>query len=233
MRYCVAFLFVSISLPIFSMAPRVNLNKAIDRVITRYGLPQEPKLQSYFKKANVSYPPKEIALLAFKKERNIELWAKGKSSNWNYIHAYPLTAYSGKLGPKLKENDLQIPEGIYHLTAFNPYSAYHLSMMINYPNEFDKTKAQKDGRNKLGDNIFLHGKDTSVGCLAIGNKAIDQLFLLTRRVGLKKVKVVIAPNDLRKSKPATNQSGQPKWLPDLYKTIKIALKDFHSKTNRA
>ncbi len=212
--------------PVFGMSSHVDTSKAIDHAIMRYGIQKEPHLKSYFSKSDVAYPPKEIALLAFKKEQHIQLWAKDHRQDWHYIHTYPLTAFSGQLGPKLKEHDKQIPEGIYRLTNFNPYSAMHLSMMINYPNEFDRQQASRDGRSKLGGNIFLHGKDLSVGCLAVGDRAIDELFLLARRVGLNHVQVIIAPNDLRKGKPATNQTTQPRWLPELYHRISKALNHF-------
>lgn len=210
----------------FSMAPKINWDKAIDKAINRYGLQMEPHLIAQFRKAGVKYPPRDVALLAFKKERNIQLWAKNESGPWHYVSNYPLTAFSGRLGPKLKENDLQIPEGIYRLTTFNPFSSMHLSMMINYPNQFDRLQAIKDGRRQLGGNIFLHGKSLSVGCLAIGDKAIDELFLLARRVGLNHVRIIIAPNDLRREKPATVSFAQPRWLPELYKEISTALKGF-------
>lgn len=227
MRYLIFVLLLIQQLPIYAMAPKVQLSKAIDHAVTRYGIPVEPQLKSYFTQAGVQYPPKKITLLAFKKERNIQLWARSDDeSRWQYIHTYPLTAFSGRLGPKLKEHDLQIPEGIYQLTSFNPYSAHHLSMMINYPNGFDRLKASIDGRKKLGGNIFLHGKASSVGCLAVGNKAIDQLFVLVRRVGLNNVKVIIAPNDMRLEKPATGNFAQPHWLPELYRNITSALKEF-------
>lgn len=154
------------------------------------------------------------------------MWAKNENQSWRYIHKYPLTAFSGRLGPKLKERDGQIPEGIYRLTTFNPFSSWHLSMMINYPNSFDRMQASRDGRRRLGNNIFLHGKSVSVGCLAVGDRAIDQLFLLARRVGLSHIKVIIAPNDLRKEKPATSTFAQPRWLPDLYRQITSALSPF-------
>ncbi|WP_131783002.1 L,D-transpeptidase family protein [Legionella gresilensis] len=210
------------------MAPKVNWDKAIDNAIIRYGLRTEPEMIRFFDKAQVSYPPKEIALLAFKKERKIELWAKNDNQAWHFIHQYPLTAFSGRLGPKLKERDGQIPEGMYRLVTFNPFSNMHLSMMIDYPNHFDRLQASKDGRYNLGNNIFLHGKSFSVGCLAVGDWAIDQLFLLTRRVGLNHVKLIIAPNDLRIGKPATENFAQPRWLPELYKQINTALNEFPS-----
>jgi L,D-transpeptidase catalytic domain len=209
-----------------AMAPKRDWNQAIDHAVMRYGLRTEPELKRYFKAAKVSYPPKQLAFLAFKKEQIIELWAKDHQNKWSFIHKYPLTATSGQLGPKLKENDRQIPEGIYRLTMFNPYSAMHLSMQINYPNQFDRLHAFKDGRTRLGGDIFLHGKNLSVGCLAIGDHAIDQLFLLVRRVGLANTKVIIAPNDLRKNRPATNTLLQPKWVQELYHEIAMELHNF-------
>jgi hypothetical protein len=210
----------------FGMAPKLNWNKAVDQAITRYGLKTEPQLIQFFSKAHVAYPPKQVALLAFKKEQHIQLWARNDSHNWHYIHTYPLTAFSGRLGPKLKERDGQIPEGIYRLTTLNPFSSMHLSMMINYPNNFDRLQAIKDGRRDLGSNIFLHGKSLSVGCLAVGDKGIDQLFLLAHRVGLNHIQLIIAPNDLRRAKPATNIFAQPRWLPELYQQITTALNQF-------
>ncbi|KTC93662.1 Legionella secretion system protein A [Legionella drozanskii LLAP-1] len=226
MRSVISTILIFFLTPSFSMAPKLNWDKAVDHAIIKYGLRTEPELVRFFANANIAYPPREVALLAFKKERHVELWAKNENQNWRFIHTYPLTAFSGRLGPKLKERDGQIPEGIYRLTTFNPFSSMHLSMMINYPNNYDRLQAIKDGRRRLGNNIFLHGKSVSVGCLAVGDKAIDQLFLLTRRVGLNHVKIIIAPNDLRKGKPATSTFAQPRWLPDLYKQITTALNHF-------
>jgi hypothetical protein len=226
MRSLLLFISILCSSTLFSMAPKLNWEQAVDKAISKYGLRTEPELKRFFTQANVAYPPNEVTLLAFKQERKLELWAREDNHAWRYIHSYPLTAFSGRLGPKLKERDGQIPEGIYHLVNFNPFSSMHLSMMIDYPNNFDRLQAIKDGRNKLGNNIFLHGKSLSVGCLAIGDRAIDQLFLLTRRVGLRHVRVIIAPNDLRVGKPATSNFAQPRWLPELYKQISTALTQF-------
>ena len=220
-----------LSLDGYSMAPKLNWDQAIDRAIKRYGLRVEPQLKSFFAKAEVSYPPREIALLAFKSERKVELWAKNSEQKWKHIHNYPLTGFSGRLGPKLRENDKQIPEGVYRLVNFNPFSSMHLSMMINYPNNFDKQKGYQDGRSKLGNNIFIHGKDLSVGCLAIGDRAIDQLFVLAHRVGLGNIQVIISPNDLRQGKPSTSNFAQPRWLPELYKQIVDSLKPFNKPKN--
>lgn len=226
MRRYVILIIMFFSMQADAMAPKLNWENAIDKAVRRYGLRVEPQLMSYFSKAGVSYPPREVALLAFKSERRVELWAKNPNQKWQHIHNYPLTGFSGRLGPKLRVNDKQIPEGVYKLVNFNPFSSMHLSMMINYPNSFDKEKGYLDGRKDLGNNIFIHGKNLSVGCLAIGDLAIDQLFTLARRVGLSHIKIIIAPNDLRYKKPATSSFAQPRWLPELYQQISESLKPF-------
>jgi hypothetical protein len=226
MRRCFLFVLLINSICCHAMGPKLNWDTAVENAINRYGSPEEPKLINWFKHSGVAYPPRELALLAFKQERVLQLWARDENTSWHYIHAYPLTAFSGRLGPKLKEHDLQIPEGLYRLTSLNPFSSMHLSMMIDYPNGFDRLQASRDGRNHLGSNIFLHGKSLSVGCLAVGNKAIDQLFLLVHRVGLSHVRLIISPNDLRRGKPATPNFAQPRWLPDLYRQIEHALHQF-------
>ena len=232
MRTTVLLTFLFIHVQSFGMAQKLDWDKAVDNAVYRYGLRTEPELKRFFSTANVTYPPKDIALLAFKKEKHIELWAKDDNAkSWHFIHTYPLTAYSGHLGPKLKAGDRQIPEGVYQLTSFNPYSSMHLSIMVNYPNNFDRQHAAQDGRHQLGGDIFLHGKSLSVGCLAVGDYAIDQLFLLTRRVGLSHTKLIIAPNDLRKERPATLTLTQPSWINTLYQQITQALGEFHTKNH--
>lgn len=215
----------------YGMAPKINWEKAIDKAVEKYGQEAESQLKAYFSKAGIIYPGEEIALLAFKSEKIIELWAKDKEHAWTHVHNYPLTAFSGRPGPKLKENDKQIPEGIYQLVSFNPFSSMHLSLMINYPNSFDKAKAYQDRRKKLGNNIFIHGSHYSVGCLAVGNKAIEQLFTLARKVGLDHTQLIIAPTDLRYRK-AMNAAKQPRWLPELYAKIKVALKPFREQKTK-
>ncbi len=226
MKRLILAVLILLQSPGYGMGKKLDWNKAIDQAVSRYGIRYEPEIQNWFKQANVAYPPKEIALLAFKSEQKIHLWAKDDKNQWKDVHQFSLTAFSGKLGPKLQEHDMQIPEGIYQIKSFNPFSSFHLSLMVNYPNRFDKIKGIKDRRKKLGNNIFIHGSNLSAGCLAIGNKGIDQLFLLVRRTGLSNVKLIIAPNDMRCNKPKTPITGQPKWLPQLYAKINNALKPF-------
>ncbi len=210
----------------YAMGSNLNWDHAVNEAIVSYGLPIEPKLIKKFSKAGVHYPPDDIALLAFKQERHMQVWARNNHQTWRHVHTYPLTASSGHLGPKLREGDRQIPEGIYQITYLNPFSNMHLSMKINYPNAFDRQHASFERRRRLGNNIFIHGKTYSVGCLAVGDKAMDELFLLTHRVGLEHVQLIIAPNDLRRAKSIKTAFNKPRWLPTLYQNIRLALNQF-------
>ncbi|MEM7394767.1 MAG: hypothetical protein AAF492_20740, partial [Verrucomicrobiota bacterium] len=106
----------------------------------------------YVEKAGVDWPPKRVALLGFKFEQLLEVYADG-----HYLRAYPVLAASGAPGPKLKEGDQQVPEGIYAIDFLNPNSRYHLSMRVNSPNAFDRKMAEAEGRTGLGGDIMIHG----------------------------------------------------------------------------
>lgn len=199
---------------------------AMHEVRALYANPVDRRLQPYFKRANLAYPPKHIALLTFKKERRMELWARDQASPWRHVRNYSLTAMSGGPGPKLQENDRQIPEGIYHISTMNPFSAWHLSMKIDYPNQFDLMHALLDHRTRLGGDIFIHGSDKSIGCLAVGDVAIEELFLLVDRVGRGNAQVIIAPNDLRREPPLQVPYKNPTWVSQLDNRIASALQTF-------
>ncbi|MFA5794883.1 MAG: L,D-transpeptidase family protein [Candidatus Brocadiia bacterium] len=204
--------------------------------IAQVGDSARARLRPHFDKARVPYAPGRVSFLAFKQEKTLELWAEkglperpdvtsGRAGpRWIYIRTYPVLAASGKAGPKLREGDRQVPEGIYRVLGLNPNSAYHLSIKINYPNNFDQQKAAQDRRTDLGGDIFVHGKNVSIGCLAMGDEAIEELFTLLNDVGVNQVRVIIAPNDMRKM-PASLDLNIP-WLPELYGILSQELKDY-------
>jgi len=102
----------------------------------------------------------DLTILMFKRERRVELWASG----WREPRMYAMTEFSGQLGPKLKEGDGQIPEGVYAVEYLNPNSRFHLSLKVSYPNGFDRVRAKVDGRTELGGDIMIHGGAATVGC---------------------------------------------------------------------
>lgn len=190
----------------------------VQDVVQAYGKSVKGKLEHYFVKAKVAYPPREMTLIALKQEKKLELWARD-NGEFRFIRDYFIMAASGEPGPKLHQGDKQVPEGIYRITAMNPNSHYHLSMKLNYPNEFDVFHAEQEGRTNLGSDIFIHGKDASIGCLALGDAAIRELFVLTAQVGLGNVKVVIAPHDPRHYPLLADSETHPIWTSELYAMI--------------
>jgi L,D-transpeptidase catalytic domain len=206
--------------------------RTVADVVAKYGPAAQKKLEPYFQRAGVSYPPKHIAILVFKRENKLALWARSSADGpWKFIRHYPVLAASGHAGPKLRQGDYQVPEGVYRIEHLNPNSSYHLSMKVSYPNEFDRRMAARDRRTNLGGDIFIHGNRVSIGCVAVGDPAIEELFTLVARTGHSRVKVIIAPNDLRAGGAIVHEES-PAWAGQLYRTVAAALRDFLSGWSR-
>ncbi len=171
-------------------------------------------------KALVGSAGGSLRIFVFKNERKVEVSAPG----WGESRVYPMTSFSGKLGPKLREGDRQIPEGVYGIEYLNPNSAFYLSLKVSYPNASDQARAKADGRSDLGGVIMIHGKDATVGCVPIGDDAIEDVFYLVSAVGLENVGVVIAPYDMRKGRVAELEQSQLPWYPELCGEIADALR---------
>lgn len=197
--------------------------RTVEDVLQIYGAYATSKLKPYFDKTKVTYPPREVALIALKQEMKLELWARD-SGEFRFIRHYRIHAASGVSGPKLRQGDMQVPEGIYRIAELNPNSHFHLSMKLNYPNEFDLFHAWQEGRADPGSDIFIHGKAKSLGCLAMDDETIEELFILTEHVGAGNVKVVIAPHDPRTFPLEADIEGLPKWTPELYSRISREIK---------
>jgi hypothetical protein len=169
-----------------------------------------------------AYPPARATLLAIKDERRIELWAPDAAGRMRHVKSYPVLAASGGLGPKLREGDRQVPEGLYRVTALNPQSRFHLSLRLDYPNGFDLAQARRDGRTEPGSDIFIHGGAVSIGCLAMGDAAIEELFLLAHETGPEKLSVIIVPADFRR-RDFPPPPGSPAWTAELYAELRAAV----------
>ncbi len=164
-----------------------------------------------------------LKLIAFKAERSLEVIGIDLAGSHHLIKTFPFTGFSGNLGPKLREGDRQIPEGIYKIEGLNPNSAYHLSIKLNYPNDFDREMAALDGRENPGSDIFIHGKSGTVGCIPIGDEAIEELFLMVSKIGIKNVSIILAPHDFRKGLP-NPECKDIAWTSELYASIRAALR---------
>jgi len=170
--------------------------------------------------------PSAMCLLAIKSQRRLELWLADAQKNWHFIKDYPVLGQAGVLGPKLREGDRQVPEGIYGVAYLNPNSAYHLGLMLDYPNAFDRQKALADGRSGLGGEIAIHGSDRSAGCLAMGDEAIEEIFVLASKLERESISVIIAPYDLRVEEATLPQDPPVSWLQELYVLLQKRMQPF-------
>jgi murein L,D-transpeptidase YafK len=192
--------------------------------LDQYGEIARSRLRPTFKHAEVVYPPHELVLVGLKKEMSLQVYASD-GGRVRFIKSYPILASSGNLGPKLREGDGQIPEGIYRVTFLNPNSSYHLSMRLDYPNRFDCEMAKQDGRENLGGDIMIHGRDVSIGCVAVGDEAAEDLFVMAADTGIENIKVILCPCDFRKAKLDSSGLDLPKWSELLYNDITRELKN--------
>lgn len=191
--------------------------------LEQYGLSARTRLSPYFKRTVIEYPPKELVFVGLKEEKTLQIYAKAGTNGFQLIRTYPILAASGVTGPKLREGDRQVPEGIYGIELLNPNSSYHLSLRVNYPNAFDRAQAAKEQRTKLGGDIMIHGKDKSIGCLAMGDEAAEDLFVLAADTGIEKIMVILSPVDFRAGKTVPEVAKLPPWTPQLYQEIKTRL----------
>jgi hypothetical protein len=191
-------------------------------------IPAEARIAADFAARGIAYPPPAVTLIALKSEGRLELWAD-TAAGARFVRSYLVRAGSGVLGPKLREGDHQVPEGVYRIESLNPNSSYHLSMRLDYPNADDLARARGDGRSALGGDIMIHGDRVSDGCLPVGNPAIEELFALVSRVGVESVAVIVSPVDLRRvgtDAALARVSRRPAWLGERYVQIAAALRAF-------
>lgn len=168
-----------------------------------------------------------LVLIGLKEERVLEVWSTDGDGVHEKIRSYPFTAFSGEVGPKLREGDLQIPEGIYEIEYLNPQSSYHLSIKLDYPNAFDRAKGKEGEREFLGGEIFVHGRAVTIGCIPIGDEAIEDLFTIVAQVGKSEVSVIIAPRDFREGLE-TPEIESVEWEAELYEIVSEAMEPFVS-----
>jgi len=151
---------------------QANLNN-VDRVATArdsIGERLEKAVRDFGAK-----PGSAIFLRAFKQEKQMELWMK-KDSFFYLFKTYNICYVPGRPGPKRKQGDGQVPEGVYYIDRFNPESNFHLSLRVNYPNESDRILSDQE---KPGGEIYIHGNCVSVGCIPIEDANIEEVYLLS------------------------------------------------------
>jgi hypothetical protein len=198
--------------------------RTVADAVGEFGPRAEARFAPACRARGLPWPPARVRLLAFKEERRLEVWAAGEKGGFARIGAFPVLAASGGPGPKRQKGDLQVPEGFYRLTTLNPQSQFHLSIRIDYPNREDVANRVVEPEN-LGTDIYLHGGTRSVGCLAVGDPAIEELFALLAQVKDGHREIWIAPCDLRVAAPAA--ATKDAWVEDLYLRLAQRMKKEH------
>lgn len=150
------------------LAQKLPTSQRSERAITRNTVNLERELNE---KGLESGQP--IYLRIFKESKELEVWVK-KENRFELFKTYPICYFSGELGPKTKQGDNQSPEGFYFVnsTRFNPWSDFHLSFNLGYPNAYDRLKGY------TGDYLMIHGSCVSIGCYAMTDAVIEELYTL-------------------------------------------------------
>ncbi|MDR3458841.1 MAG: L,D-transpeptidase family protein [Verrucomicrobiae bacterium] len=198
-------------------------DKTVSQRLEQFGDAARARWKPYFTQAQSVYPPSRVKIVAVKDERQLQVYATDQNGSNRWIRSCSIRAASGYPGPKLKEGDGQVPEGIYPIESLNPNSLFHVSLRVGYPNEFDRARAAKEGRTDLGGDIMIHGGAVSIGCLAMGDEVAEDLFVLAADTGLTRLTLIITPVDFRKGKAPPKEAKLPVWSETLYSEIKSQL----------
>ncbi len=161
---------------------------------------REMEVQTKLGLAGIHTNAFDIYIRAFKKEGSLEVWARERrTAMYTLVETYPFCSNVGVAGPKRAQGDLQIPEGFYSLSKFNPESNYHLSLKVSYPNKSDSILSR---HSNLGGQIFIHGGCLTVGCIPITNYSIEELYImavLARNSGQLDIPIHIFPTRMNYS----------------------------------
>src|SRR6187549_2963465 len=69
---------------------RITGPRTVADVVARYGPAARKSFAPDFARAHVSYPPKQLALLVFKREKRVSVWARATANApWRFIRHYP------------------------------------------------------------------------------------------------------------------------------------------------
>ncbi len=236
-------LIIILTLLLIPLSMEAKEIKAVMKKIYSYEKTIKPNLEKMFLRKELSYPLSDLYIRIFKYESELEVWGKNKDSKeFTLIKTYKAhnlpyndidtskkeiiknvisipvkrEISEGEIGPKDRIGDSKVPEGYYLILYHNPWSSFHLSLALGYPNPADAVRGYtakritKKGKDKildwweknstivktecisgapsiwydksakpLGNQIFIHGSYVTIGCIPIGDKMIEEVFVLT------------------------------------------------------
>jgi murein L,D-transpeptidase YafK len=163
-----------------------------------------------------------IFVRIFKEESQLEIWKEKADGHYYLFKTYPICAWSGELGPKVKAGDKQAPEGFYTVTPgqMNPNSQFHLAFNVGFPNAYDKVNG------RTGSALMVHGDCRSAGCFAMTDALIEEIYALAReafKAGQSKFHVHAFP--FRMTEENMQRHRKSEWY-GFWKTLKVGYDDF-------
>jgi murein L,D-transpeptidase YafK len=168
-----------------------------------------------------------IFVRIFKEESELEVWKARDDGRFYHFKTYPICNWSGVVGPKTEYGDRQAPEGFYRVSAsqLNPNSQYYLAFNLGYPNAYDRAL------QRTGDALMVHGKCKSVGCYAMTDALMEEIYGLAREAlkgGQEAIEVHAFPFRMTADNMARYQSNPnyPFWRTlkqgyDFFETYRI------------
>jgi murein L,D-transpeptidase YafK len=153
-----------------------------------------------------------ILIRIYKEESTLEVWKQDRSGKFVLLNSYPICKFSGNLGPKLMQGDHQAPEGFYDITPdqMNPNSSEYLAFNTGFPNAFDRSLG------RTGSFLMVHGGCRSVGCYAMTDVAMEEIYGLVEEAfkgGQEKVQLQAFPFRMTAQNLASHASdpNTPFW----------------------
>ena len=121
-------------------------------------------------------PSSPTLIRTYKKEAELEIWKMKSNGEYALLKAYPMCRWSGQLGPKKREGDMQVPEGFYTIAPgqMNPNSHYYLAFNVGYPNAYDRAYG------RTGGNVMVHGVCSSAGCFSMTDDQVADIYAIAR-----------------------------------------------------
>ena len=121
-------------------------------------------------------PSSPVLIRTYKKEAELEVWKMKSDGQFALLKTYPMCRWSGQLGPKKREGDMQVPEGFYTIAPgqMNPNSHYYLAFNVGYPNAYDRAY------DRTGGNVMVHGVCSSAGCFSMTDEQINDIYAIAR-----------------------------------------------------
>ena len=158
-------LFGVLALGAWRYAPRLDRSDAVAKRV-------RPSLETALRAKGLRWGA-PVFIRIFKEEKELELWVD-EGKHFKHFKTWSICKYSGTLGPKLKEGDLQAPEGFYFVprSRMNPRSRFHLSFNLGYPNTYDRA------HRRTGSALMVHGNCVSIGCYAMTDERIEKIYSL-------------------------------------------------------